>query len=598
MKIIQKLSKLPLAKMFSILIFAIAFLVSSAIQSLKYYQSKEILERDLASKAEIVLALGRAQNPKHAESIQNGMIVYKRIDPKSTVTDPLEREIILKVNQKKSSHVTMKTKHYYIRAEKNSQGGVTYVALKLDAYQHALHNLIMSSVLLWVLNISILLMMINFLFKKFIVNRINEILEVIGHVSKGNFIDEEIFDQQKLQRESRNEIDKIYLDLYRMIQSLKPVLGDVIKNSKEVVFESLYGYGKVQDNVSLIKKQSHSVESSTGRITTVMHMSEGLERRMNELLEKADRSIDTVREGVAIVDRNIDSSSAVMASMQETITLVEELRAFSQEISITLSKISDIANETNLISLNAAIEAARAGEHGRGFAVVAEKIRELADISLQNATDINHIIGSIQSNIESVTVSAHNTNSIIEQLNESSEVLQENFQVIDSVIQDTGHTLKSFGREFVEQESHLKSVQNDLSSVHESSQLLRKNSDVVEESINEITNMSAHLQQVSEQFDVMVDKRASVRKLIVPPITVHVTDGRATIDCYVYDISEGGISLIVTKKDNRFQCERGKIYTLISDESRSFQINGKKIEMVYVFNKKDESTMRVGAKFV
>lgn len=598
MQIVHKFSKLPLAKMFSILIFAIAFLVSSAIQSLKYYQSKEILESDLASKAEMVLALGRAQNPKHAESIQNGMIVYKRIDPKSAVTDPLEREIVSKVHQQKSSHVTMKTEHYYIRAERNSQGVITYVALKLDAYQHALHNLIMSSMLLWVLNISILLMMINYLFKKFIVNRINEILEVIDHVSKGNFIDEEIFDQQKLQRESRNEIDKIYLNLYQMIQSLKPVLGDVIKNSKEVVFESLYGYGKVQDNVSLIKKQSHSVESSTGRITTVMQMSEALERRMNELLEKADRSIDTVREGVTIVDRNIDSSSAVMASMQETITLVEELRAFSQEISITLSKISDIANETNLISLNAAIEAARAGEHGRGFAVVAEKIRELADISLQNATDINHIIGSIQTNIESVTVSAHHTNAIIEQLNESSEVLQENFQVIDSVIQDTGHTLKSFGKEFVEQESHLKSVQKDLHSVHESSQLLRKNSDVVEESINEITHMSAHLQQVSEQFDVMVDKRASVRKLIVPPITVHVTDGEATIDCYLYDISEGGISLIVTKKDNRFQCERGKIYTLKSDKDRSLQINGKKIEMVYLFNKKDESTMRIGAKFV
>lgn len=598
MQIVHKFSKLPLAKMFSILIFAIAFLVSSAIQSLKYYQSKEILESDLASKAEMVLALGRAQNPKHAESIQNGMIVYKRIDPKSAVTDPLEREIVSKVHQQKSSHVTMKTEHYYIRAERNSQGVITYVALKLDAYQHALHNLIMSSMLLWVLNISILLMMINYLFKKFIVNRINEILEVIDHVSKGNFIDEEIFNQQKLQRESRNEIDKIYLNLYQMIQSLKPVLGDVIKNSKEVVFESLYGYGKVQDNVSLIKKQSHSVESSTGRITTVMQMSEALERRMNELLEKADRSIDTVREGVTIVDRNIDSSSAVMASMQETITLVEELRAFSQEISITLSKISDIANETNLISLNAAIEAARAGEHGRGFAVVAEKIRELADISLQNATDINHIIGSIQTNIESVTVSAHHTNAIIEQLNESSEVLQENFQVIDSVIQDTGHTLKSFGKEFVEQESHLKSVQKDLHSVHESSQLLRKNSDVVEESINEITHMSAHLQQVSEQFDVMVDKRASVRKLIVPPITVHVTDGEATIDCYLYDISEGGISLIVTKKDNRFQCERGKIYTLKSDKDRSLQINGKKIEMVYLFNKKDESTMRIGAKFV
>ncbi len=286
-----------------------------------------------------------------------------------------------------------------------------------------------------------------------------------------------------------------------------------------------------------------------------------------------------------------------MRSMQQTIRLVEELREFAGEISTTLSRISDIANETNLISLNATIEAARAGEHGRGFAVVAEKIRELADISLQNAAEINKVIGSIQSNIESVSRSAYHTNDIIESLNESSEVLHRNFSIIDSLIQDTGHTLKSFGEEFIEQEQQLKSVQEDLSSVYQSSALLGDNSEVVEDSINAITEMSAHLQQVSDQFDVMVDKRASVRKLIVPPIVVHVSNGKALIDCYVYDISEGGISLIVTKKDEGFKCEPGAAYTLKTDEKR-LNLDGRRIEMVYLFNKKDETTMRIGAKFV
>ena len=127
--------------------------------------------------------------------------------------------------------------------------------------------------------------------------------------------------------------------------------------------------------------------------------------------------------------------------------------------------------------------------------------------------------------------------------------------------------------------------------------MLSDNSGVVEESINSITQLSAHLQNLSDKFDVMVDKRQSVRKLIVPPITVEVTNGKHTIFCYVYDISEGGISLIVTKKDPQFVCQTGVVYTIKSEENR-MRLDGRKIEMVYIFNKKDETTMRVGAKFV
>jgi methyl-accepting chemotaxis protein len=593
----NRFKELSLAKMFSIIIFSIAFIVSTAIQSVKYYQSKIILDDNLASKANVVLDFANSAEKEKSYKVESGDTFYNVFNPSASNLDLTEKEIVkvLKNTPEKTFHI--KTEKEYVYARWNGENKIAYVKLSLADYQKALRNLIVSSVILWIINISILLTMINFLFRKLIVNRINEILEIIGRVSKGNFIDEEIFDKKKLNNKSKNEIDKIYISLHEMIQSLKPVIEDVIKNSKEVVFESLYGYGKVKDNVTLIRKQNSIVKASNESISNIMQMSVSLDERLHELLEKSDKSVQAVQQGMEIVNTNITSSEAVIDSMQNTMVLVEELKEFAQDISQTLSKISDIANETNLISLNAAIEAARAGEHGRGFAVVAEKIRQLADISLENATQINSVIGAIQKNIDSVAYSANRTNEIIQKLGSSSEVLEKNFKVIDLVIQDTGDTLKSFGKDFIVQEKHLQSVQTDLKQVNESSFILDNNSGVVEESINSITQLSAHLQNVSDKFDVMVDKRKSVRKLIVPPITVQVTNGKYIIDCYVYDISEGGISLIVTKKDPRFVCEIGAVYRLKTIEKK-MNLDGRQIEMVYLFNKKDETTMRVGAKFV
>ncbi len=592
------MKKLSLAKMFSILIFSVALFVSTAIQSVKYYQSKTILDNNLNSKANVLLDFANSAEKSFTHKIKSDDTIYNVINPKDKSLNKLEKFIVKKFVQNGQKELVVKTDKYFIRAQLKDMKKISYVALDLKNYQNALKNLLFSSIILWIINISILLTMINFLFKKLIVSRINEILRIISDVSKGNFIDKKLFDKDKFSTSSANEIDKIYAKLDEMVKSLKPVIEDVIANSKEVVFESLYGYGKVKDNVSLINDQNSYVQTSFKRIQTVMQMSESLDYRLKELLQQSDESIAKANQGLEIVNNNIASSEAVMQSMNQTVNLVDELKEYANNISTTLSMISDIANETNLISLNAAIEAARAGEHGRGFAVVAEKIRELADTSLKNASEINAVIGSIQKNIDNVSQSAYKTNEIVKKLSNDSQVLQENFRVIDDVVKETDQTLKSFGKDFILQEQHLQSVQKDLTKVNDSSTFLSLNSNTVEESINSITNMSAHLQNVSEQFDVIVDKRSSTRKLIVPPVMAKVYKDNVDIDCYIYDVSQTGISLIVTQKNRKFSCEINNIYTLKVDSDQIKDINTKKIQVVYLFNKKDDGTMRVGAKFI
>ncbi len=581
----NKIQNLKLAKMFSIFIFMVAFFVSTTINSIKYFQSKSMLDNQLKARAETLLDF--ANRLKDTKEVESKDIVYKRVDFNSL--NDFEKKIKSFFNKKNKINEIIDGK--YVSAKKHDNK-LEYILMDLKEYNQSLHKLIITSIIMWIINISILLSMINFLFKKFILNRINDIEDIIKEVSNGNFITETIFKNKKYSKTSQNEIDKIFVNLEKMVNSLKPVINNVINNSKEVVFESLYGYGKVKDNVALIDNQYKSVKKSYNSIEDILHINESLNEKLSEILKESEISVSTVKKGEQVVKESLSSIVEVSKSMNQTVDLVKELENYAYGISKTIEMISDIANETNLISLNAAIEAARAGKHGRGFAVVAEKVRELADISLQNAQDVTNAIKSIQNNITKVSSSAENTKKIITKLHDSSNILKSNFNQIGNIIIQTESTLLTFKDDFEKQSNNLTYIKQDLDIVNHNTEVLNKNSFIVENAMNSITSLSADLKAVTEEFDVMIDKRKFERTLVLPPKELKIIKNNQSINAHLYDISKGGVSFIVTNI-NGFNINEGEKYTIDSE------ITGKRDIIVrYKVEKKNDGTMRIGAKFV
>ncbi len=581
----NKIQNLKLAKMFSIFIFMVAFFVSTTINSIKYFQSKSMLDNQLKARAETLLDF--ANRLKDTKEVESKDIVYKRVDFNSL--NDFEKKIKSFFNKQNKINEIIDGK--YVSAKKHDNK-LEYILMDLKEYNQSLHKLIITSIIMWIINISILLSMINFLFKKFILNRINDIEDIIKEVSNGNFITETIFKNKKYSKTSQNEIDKIFVNLEKMVNSLKPVINNVINNSKEVVFESLYGYGKVKDNVALIDNQYKSVKKSYNSIEDILHINESLNEKLSEILKESEISVSTVKKGEQVVKESLSSIVEVSKSMNQTVDLVKELENYVYGISKTIEMISDIANETNLISLNAAIEAARAGEHGRGFAVVAEKVRELADISLQNAQDVTNAIKSIQNNITKVSSSAENTKKIITKLHDSSNILKNNFNQIGNITIQTESTLLTFKDDFEKQSNNLTYIKHDLDIVNHNTEVLNKNSFIVENAMNSITSLSADLKAVTEEFDVMIDKREFERTLVLPPKELKIIKNNQSINAHLYDISKGGVSFIVTNI-NGFNINEGEKYTIDSE------ITGKRDIIVrYKVEKKNDGTMRIGAKFV
>jgi methyl-accepting chemotaxis protein len=112
--------------------------------------------------------------------------------------------------------------------------------------------------------------------------------------------------------------------------------------------------------------------------------------------EGAQRASQSANNGAEVVERTVAVMGQIAAKVQATAKTVESLGERSDQIGAIIGTIEDIADQTNLLALNAAIEAARAGEHGRGFAVVADEVRALAERTTRATKEIGEMIKAIQ----------------------------------------------------------------------------------------------------------------------------------------------------------------------------------------------------------
>ena len=135
--------------------------------------------------------------------------------------------------------------------------------------------------------------------------------------------------------------------------------------------------------------------------------------------------------GATIVGNSLESIQLVHRLSMELKDDMAQLNGHAQDISQIMTVISDIADQTNLLALNAAIEAARAGEAGRGFAVVADEVRKLAEKTMASTTDVGRVIRSIQ---ESTTKSLVSMDNAVEQVNTATESASLSGQALSEIV--------------------------------------------------------------------------------------------------------------------------------------------------------------------
>ncbi len=580
--------KLKLATMFSLL-FATAFIsISAVFYYYGYVKQKESLTINLKSQATSVLnfadVLLESRNQKFFSNestetpqiIQNevfdkftalsgGKVFFKEASKtptneknkatqyESDLIDTFQKDKSLKEIEK---NVFDADKEYYLLSrpivaeDKCKMCHPTWTAgnviaiedvrIDLNDFKTAIKENIFLTILTGIINIVIILLLTHYLFSKFVSSRINKLLSVIMRVEKGNFIIHDIVkDELDNKEDTKNEIDMLFTHLNQMVSTLKPVIENVVNESKQMAFNASYGYVKIDQTNEHVHAQHNSLNSSKEKLYEILQDNKVMQTTLTSMFKSSDHSKKVVETSQLEVAKNLTQGSKAIESMENTTTTVQDLKRFSQEISKMMDIISDIADETNLISLNAAIEAARAGVHGRSFAVVADKIRELAEVSQKNADDIGQVLKKIDNQIDNVTKSALTSKTSVTSLVESSTIIDQNFEEIKNSFDLISKYLVEFNRQFNEESVMLHHMEEELEHVEESSKVLVKNAEDSKIIMKDTADKSASLKSLADGFEVVLNNRRAKRSVITPPLQAQ-DDNKNFV--YIFDYSESGVS--------------------------------------------------------
>lgn len=253
---------------------------------------------------------------------------------------------------------------------------------------------------------------------------------------------------KKIALKREDELGMLARFMNAFIENLRGIIYQVKSSTIELSSINNELASTTEEFSSTFTQQTTELKEINGEIITVRENTDQVEQNLEKVAEQTDSTVAKTRDGARKLDESMRIITDIKQKVSELGGTVQNLSESSQEIGNIIGVINDIADQTNLLALNAAIEAARAGEAGRGFAVVADEVRKLAEKTQRATQEIGGIINSLQSETRTVTdtmgkasVTVEKGVSIIGEAKESFDGIVKSMDQIKSVNDVMAHSV-------------------------------------------------------------------------------------------------------------------------------------------------------------
>ncbi|KAB1457434.1 methyl-accepting chemotaxis protein [Vibrio panuliri] len=276
---------------------------------------------------------------------------------------------------------------------------------------------------------------------------------------------------KRIEVQANDEIGALAKEVNGFISKLQEIVHDISDSSRELDSRSEVSTKLASEISDSLSAQLNEISQIATAVHEMSATAEEVASNAQMTANSALSSTENCEEGKRVIQRNQNSITTLASQLENAASVVTQLERNAQDINTIISTISDIAEQTNLLALNAAIEAARAGEQGRGFAVVADEVRVLSQRTHSSTLEIRQMIESLQKNsleaVSSMTQSRDLAGSSVEDANSATEALDKITHSIQEISEMASQISAAASEQRTVTEEVSKNIQqaNDISSL-------------------------------------------------------------------------------------------------------------------------------------